>query len=1222
MIRQIGRYEVRAELGRGGFGRVYRAWDPKVGRWVAIKTLTAGGDGEMLQRFRNEAAAAGKIQHKNIVTIYDFGEHESEPFIVMELLEGEDLSKIIGRREPLTLLQKMLIMSQVADGLYHAHLEGIVHRDVKPGNIMVLPGGAVKLMDFGIALVTQAAGARLTKTGMVPGTLRYMAPEQFRGATNDPLSDIFSFGVTYYELLCYRHPFDGPTEPSMMYNILTAQPPPLREMCPGCPEALEHVLLRAMHKDRELRYASFDDLRDDLRPAVAELQQQRGAELIEQASGFMAEGKLAEARSAVREALELDPANTTGHRLRKQLQQELQLQVTRPRVEALLTAGKEQLRERRFDEAIASFESALQLNPADSAVRSAISEARLAFEHSRKADQLALEAYQVLKAGDVTAARQKASLAVQTDPGSPRAVAIMQRVEETLRGRERARKLQAGLDQAKAALLVGSVQEAIGLLTALRTEYPGEAEVETLFETAKRERSERERRLHIEERTAAAKELIRSERLNEAASLLRGIASEFPEASGAQDLLRQVEVDLAARQRAEAVARAGAEAEALLREERFQAAREVLERALAALGEERTLQELLSRVAATESGWLRRRAIEETRASAGRFRAELRFGEALRRIDACLEAHGPVAELEELRRAVEEDAARHKRHEEISRAESEARRLLGEGDASAAIGVLLEAIGRQSAEAELSALLDQAESALVAQSRREEIAGIAKEARRLAGGLNFAEARALLDRSLAAQPGEAELERAMTETAAAEAAHQRRLERDRALEGIRRALSGGEAERAARELAEAERRFGRDQATEALGRAVRAAEEAALRERRLGNLRAEARSLLAGGRFEDALCTLEAARREFPEDAELRARQEEASAKLHESRRALKAAEARQLIAAGSFDEAIQLLDRALPEHAGEAELVELRAQASQAREARRREQARREAVESALAVARQLLGGDQPAEAVRSLESAPPDVREDAAVTALLQQARADLERKQQVEDAVSRAVARAAQLIQGGNFDEALALLDQSLGEFPGHARLLECRAEAEAAGRAFQEEKAREEARRVRREYVARIEALAREERFADALALLGEAERTCGEDAGFTPLRTKLEEARARHERALARRRDLDQLWSLDRKIAAGVDRQETKALGKEARRLAKQYPKDREFQEVAARIDAAIRAKPEAPAPPRPGSRRWLLAGVGVAAMAAVVVTAVVFSTRGGRPAWM
>src|SRR6266404_686190 len=143
---RIGRYEIQTELGRGGFGQVFRAFDPTMGRTVAIKTLNAGGDEDLLKRFRNEAAAAGRLKHNNIVIIYDFGDDQGTPYLVMELLDGEDLD----------------IIAQSAAGLHHAHAKGILHRDVKPANIMLQHDSVVKIMDFGIALLSQATAARIT----------------------------------------------------------------------------------------------------------------------------------------------------------------------------------------------------------------------------------------------------------------------------------------------------------------------------------------------------------------------------------------------------------------------------------------------------------------------------------------------------------------------------------------------------------------------------------------------------------------------------------------------------------------------------------------------------------------------------------------------------------------------------------------------------------------------------------------------------------------------------------------------------------------------------------------------------------------------------------------------------------------------------------------------------------------------------------------------------
>ena len=175
----------------------------------------------------------------------------------MEYLEGEDLHEIISSRKPLTLLEKCNILSQVAEGLYCAHRHGVVHRDVKPANIMVLADGRVKIMDFGIARLTGNRDAtRLTQQGSVIGTLLYMAPEQFAGGEVDALCDIFAYGVVYYEFLTGRHPFEAPDARSLMYKISFEEPPPIRDFVPECPDALQRAVSRLLHKDREFRYQS------------------------------------------------------------------------------------------------------------------------------------------------------------------------------------------------------------------------------------------------------------------------------------------------------------------------------------------------------------------------------------------------------------------------------------------------------------------------------------------------------------------------------------------------------------------------------------------------------------------------------------------------------------------------------------------------------------------------------------------------------------------------------------------------------------------------------------------------------------------------------------------------------------------------------------------------------------------------------------------------------
>jgi serine/threonine protein kinase len=372
----IGKYKLEAELGRGGFGRVYKAFDPIVGRPVAIKVLTALDRPDLLARFRSEARATGNLRHANIVTIYDFAEQDGVPYIVMEYLEGQDLKQFMAAEQPLSLLEKVRIMAQVGQGLQHAHANGVVHRDVKPANIRVLPGGSVKVMDFGIARLANEIGKRHTQRGQVIGTFLYMSPEQLRGADADPLCDIFAYGSVFYELLSGKYPFQAENTSAIMFKIVSEQPAPLSEVAPGCPEALELIVMRALAKERELRYQSFTDLLFDLDAVLLDLQKARAAELLTEARALLNSGQTVEAQAFVRNILDLDPANGEARLLRQRVEESLRKMSARSRIEAILNAAEGQITKRQFHEAIASLESALKLDADDPDVVKFLARAR------------------------------------------------------------------------------------------------------------------------------------------------------------------------------------------------------------------------------------------------------------------------------------------------------------------------------------------------------------------------------------------------------------------------------------------------------------------------------------------------------------------------------------------------------------------------------------------------------------------------------------------------------------------------------------------------------------------------------------------------------------------------------------------------------------------------------------------------------------------------------
>ncbi|MEM8932116.1 MAG: serine/threonine-protein kinase [Acidobacteriota bacterium] len=260
---QLGNYKILGKLGRGSFGTVYRGHDPGLGREVAIKVCSVA-DQALRQRFTREAEISGRLQHANIVGVYAFAEHDGIPFLVQEMLAGEDLRSIVKRREAWSLERRLDTLLQIAEGLAYAHGQGVVHRDVKPANIRILPDGRVKIMDFGIAKLANDE-SQLTQKGVTMGTASYLPPEQVRGGDVDQRADLFSFGVLAYELLTFERPFHGKTISALVYQILYKAPRPLDETWPACPPELAELVGRCLEKDADDRFSDMDALLDVLR---------------------------------------------------------------------------------------------------------------------------------------------------------------------------------------------------------------------------------------------------------------------------------------------------------------------------------------------------------------------------------------------------------------------------------------------------------------------------------------------------------------------------------------------------------------------------------------------------------------------------------------------------------------------------------------------------------------------------------------------------------------------------------------------------------------------------------------------------------------------------------------------------------------------------------------------------------------------------------------------
>jgi hypothetical protein len=262
----IGRYEIVERVGRGGMGVLYRARDAVLEREVAIKVMLGdfSGDEEGRARFYREARAAARLQHRYIVTIYEFGEEDGMPYLVMEFLRGSDLLRRMRADPPLTTDQKLDVVLQLCTALQFAHSQGVVHRDVKPANVWLLEDGNIKLLDFGIA---KMAASTITQHAGVMGTISYMAPEVVGGKAADGRSDVFSAGVVLYELLSGHKPFEADSPTSLLLKILEGEPRPILDFVPGLPRILVQTVHLALEKNPDVRYQRAADFAADLQTA-------------------------------------------------------------------------------------------------------------------------------------------------------------------------------------------------------------------------------------------------------------------------------------------------------------------------------------------------------------------------------------------------------------------------------------------------------------------------------------------------------------------------------------------------------------------------------------------------------------------------------------------------------------------------------------------------------------------------------------------------------------------------------------------------------------------------------------------------------------------------------------------------------------------------------------------------------------------------------------------
>jgi serine/threonine-protein kinase len=482
-------------------GVVYLGFDRHLGRQVAIKTLTDGflQDPEMLKRFYREATKTGALMHPNIVIVYDLGEQDGFPYIVMEYVPGEPLDKIIRSGRSLAAVSKLRVLEQVCLALGYAHRNDVIHRDVKPANVIVQQDDNTKLLDFGIAHHEQLdRDHRLTKAGSVLGTVQYMAPERWRGEPFDGRSDIFSAGVMLYELLAGHLPYHG-EDVALFHQILHDPPPPLSKYVSDYPVALEAIIQRALAKNPNDRHDTAEEMAAEIAAVGEQLRKEQGAEMFQRAERFLHTEDYLRAQDLLSQLIKLDSKNVDARRLLATVQSNLAVRQRAEQVQQLKLQADDALEEKLYQQAISFLEQALRLDPADSDAQQKIEEAR---QRKRIRDEIDVYLRRADKAREMLqfeSARPLLAKAMDLDPSDSTVKAAWHSLTAQIEEDAKQRRVKQILDSAQTELRARHYTAATQLLQEAAQAHPGNAEIVRLLQSAKAGREQEQCRKFVEQ---------------------------------------------------------------------------------------------------------------------------------------------------------------------------------------------------------------------------------------------------------------------------------------------------------------------------------------------------------------------------------------------------------------------------------------------------------------------------------------------------------------------------------------------------------------------------------------------------------------------------------------------------------------------------------------------------------------------------------------------------
>lgn len=530
-MQYLGKYEIISEIGRGAMGAVYKARDPLIDRLVALKTITGGPSAQsnLLDRFYQEARSAGALQHPNIVTIYELGHEKNTPFIAMEYLEGESLDRIIEQHPVLPLSVKLGYIVRVCDALAYAHQHNVVHRDVKPANIMVTKEGVVKVVDFGIARLTDMS---MTQPNMMIGSRAYMSPQLYKGERADARSDIWAVGVSLYELLAYRRPFIGDSEAELMFHIIYEKPEDLMSLSPECTEELAPIVGKMLEKKSEDRYQSMEDLLHAIEPIWKAAQQATVSGLLADCQQLVAAKDLQRAQALLRKALHIDVGNSQAKSMLEKVSVELRRSEILPRLEEHLSRGEGFLKAGQIREAKAEAEAALGLDSKHEPAHKLLTEVEAAAAKAQQLEQKLKLTKQRLAEGALTEAAAALGQALELDGANPQAQELNKQIEEEKLRREKRKRLGEILHRARTLWTELNYDECLTVLAAALQEFPNEPELKKLQESARTDQGEQQKQRQM----AEVRKLLGQQNFSEARKALDALLQKHPQDAAVKNL--------------------------------------------------------------------------------------------------------------------------------------------------------------------------------------------------------------------------------------------------------------------------------------------------------------------------------------------------------------------------------------------------------------------------------------------------------------------------------------------------------------------------------------------------------------------------------------------------------------------------------------------------------------------------------------------------------------